>query len=221
MDASDDITASLLTTEVNGEPPSDDDIVSILRTWTAGHGTIAAAIGILTLYLAEHPDTQERLRAEPSLLPVAIEEILRIDDPLVANRRTTTRDAEIEGRTIPAGEHLSLMWIAANRDHEAFDHPYTVRFDRDPNAGLLLGAGIHKCLGAPLARLEMRIATEELLARTSSIALAGHEPVRRGRYPTNGLLAADHTLHLGARRPQPVTPRRACQARPPLRVLGP
>ena len=187
VDESEDITTGLLATEVNRERLSDDDIVSILRTWTAGHGTIAAALGILILHLAEHPDIQEHLRGEPSLLPAAIEEILRIDDPLVANHRTATHDVEIEGRAIPAGEHLSLMWIAANRDHQAFDDPDTVRFDRDPNRGLVFGADIHKCLGAPLARLEMRIAMEELLARTSGIALAGHEPVRRASYPTNGL----------------------------------
>lgn len=189
VDAGDDISLGLLRTEVNGERLSDDDIVSILRTWTAGQGTIAAALGILTLYLVEHADVQERLRGEPSLLPAAIEEILRSDDPLVANRRTTTRDVEIGGRTIPAGEHLSLMWIAANRDHRAFDDPDTVHLDRDPSANVVFGAGIHQCQGAPLARLEMRLAMEELLARTSGIASVSHQPPERVVYPSNGLLA--------------------------------
>jgi hypothetical protein len=184
-DESDDITTGLLATEVNGEPLSDDDIVSILRTWTAGHGTIAAALGILTLHLAEHSEIQEHLRTDPSLLPVTIEEILRIDGPLVANGRTTTRDVEIEGQSIPAQKHLSLMWMSANRDRQAFDNPDTVGFDRDPNAALVFAAGIHKCLGAPLARLEMRIAMEELLARTSSISINGHESVKRVPYSSN------------------------------------
>lgn len=188
VDASDDLTARLMATKVEGAPLSDEDIVSLLRNWTAGQGTVAAALGILVLYLAQHPDEQRRLRREPALLPTAIDEILRADGPLVANRRTTTRDVEIEGRTIGAGEKLSLMWIAANRDGRVFDDPDTVRFDRDPGANLVFGAGIHDCLGAPLARLEMRVASEELLARTTAIELGSAEPPRRAVYPSNGLL---------------------------------
>ena len=186
--ASDDVTASLMVTEIEGETLSDEEIVSIVRNWTAGHGTVAAALGILVLYLAEHPDAQQRLRGEPALLPAAIDEILRADGPLAANRRTATRDVEIEDRQIGAGEKLSLIWIAANRDGRAIDDPDAVRFDRDPDANLVFGAGIHDCLGAPLARLAMRVAMEELLARTTTIELSGTEPPRRAVYPSNGLL---------------------------------
>lgn len=192
-----DITARLMMTEVAGEPLSDDDIVSVLRNWTAGHGTVAAALGILVLYLAEQQDVQQQLRGEPALLPAAIDEILRADGPLVANRRTTTREVEIGGRTIGAGEKLSLIWIAANRDGRVFDDPDAVRFHHDHKANirdrggdnLVFGAGIHDCLGAPLARLEMRVAMEELLNRTSRIELAGTQPPSRGVYPSNGLEA--------------------------------
>jgi len=186
---SDDVTSRLMVTEVEGESLSDDDIISLLRNWTAGHGTVAAAIGLLVLYLAEHVDAQQHLRSEPALLPGAIEEILRVDGPLVANRRTTTRDVEIGGRTIGAGETLSLIWIAANRDGRSFDDPDAVRFDRDSGANLLFGAGIHDCLGAPLARLEMRVALEELLARTSRIEVVNTEAPSRFVYPSNGLQA--------------------------------
>lgn len=188
VDANDDLTARLMATKVEGAPLSDEEIVSLLRNWTAGQGTVAAALGILVLYLAEHPDEQRRLRREPALLPAAIDEVLRADGPLVANRRTTTHDVEIEGRTIGAGGKLSLMWIAANRDGRVFDDPDAVRFDRDPSANLVFGAGIHDCLGAPLARLEMRVAIEELLARTATIELGSAEPPRRAVYPSNGLL---------------------------------
>ncbi len=140
-------------------------------------------------HLAGHADTQQRLRREPTLLPAAIDEILRADGPLVANRRTTTRDVVIEGRKIGAGEKLSLNWIAANRDGRAFDDPDAVRFDRDPGDTLVFGAGIHYCLGAPLARLELRVAMEELLARTTTIELGATEPPRREVYPSNGFRA--------------------------------
>lgn len=188
-DASDDIFTGLMVTAVEGAALSDEEIVSLLRNWTAGHGTVAAAIGSLVFHLAGHADTQQRLRREPALLPAAIDEILRADGPLVANRRTTTRDVTIEGRKIGAGEKLSLNWIAANRDGRAFNEPDTVRFDRVPRDNLVFGAGIHYCLDAPLARLERRVAMEELLARTTTIEIGVTEPPRREVYPSNGFRA--------------------------------
>jgi len=183
-----DATDALLRTDVDGVRFDDDQIVSILRNWTAGQGTVAAGLGILVLHLAKEPELQDRLRSDPSLIPVAIEEILRVDDPLVANRRTTTREVEIQGRTIPKGETLTLMWIAANRDPRTFDDPNAVKIERISGAGLVWGQGAHLCLGAPLARLEMRVALEELLSRTKRIELAGDAP-RRAVYPSNGLAA--------------------------------
>lgn len=182
----DDLTTSLVMTTVEGEPLTDEEIVSLIRNWTAGHGTVASALGIVVHYLAEHPDMQQQLRDEPSLLSSAIDEILRTDGPLVANHRTATRDVEIGGRNINVGEKLSLMWIAANRDERAFDDPEDVRIDRDPGANLLFGAGIHICMGAPLARLEMRVAMEELLHLTTAFDLSTVEPASRQVYPANG-----------------------------------
>lgn len=181
-----DVTTSIMGITVGGAALSDEDIVSVLRNWTAGQGTVAASIGILVYYLARHTDMQERLRSEPALLPAAIDEILRADGPLVANRRSTMRVAEIEGRKIDAGENLSLNWISANRDPRTFDDPDAVRLDRNPADNLLFGAGIHYCLGAPLARLEMRVAMEELLARTTTIELGAADLPRRHIYPSNG-----------------------------------
>lgn len=181
-----DITTRLMGGKVGDAPLSDKDIVSILRNWIAGHGTVAAALGIVVSYLAEHPETQQRLRREPTLLPAAIEEILRTDGPLVDNRRTTTRNVTIAGQEIGAGERLTLIWIAANRDERAFDEPTAVRFDRDQEKNLLFGAGVHYCQGAPLARLELRVALEELLARTTAIEPGTTAPPQRDRYPSNG-----------------------------------
>lgn len=183
-----DVTDALLAADVDGQRLDDDRIVSILRTWIAGQGTVAAGLSLVVVHLAEQPDLQERLRIDPSLIPAAIEEILRADDPLVANRRTTTREVEVQGRTIPQGANLTLMWIAANRDPRAFDDPDSIRLDRDTGANMVWGQGIHLCMGAPMARLEMRVALEALLSRTSRFELAGEAP-RRTVYPSNGLAA--------------------------------
>jgi cytochrome P450 len=140
------------------------------------------------MHLAQQPELQARLRSDSSLIPAAIEEILRVDGPLVANRRSTTREVEIQGRTIPKGEYLALMWIAANRDPRAFNDPDTVDIERSTDASLVWGQGVHFCLGASLARLEMRVALEELLSRSERIELATGAP-HRAVYPSNGLAA--------------------------------
>jgi cytochrome P450 len=95
---------------------------------------------------------------------------------------------EIGGRTIPEAASLTLMWIAANRDPRAFEDPDSIELRRGIDAGLVWGQGIHLCLGAPLARLEMRVALEELLAHTQRFELVGEAP-RRTAYPSNGLAA--------------------------------
>lgn len=182
-----DATDTLLSIEVDGVLLEDDQIVSILRNWTAGHGTVASGLGILVLHLAQETDLQDRLRSDPSLIPAAIEEILRVDGPLVANPRTTTREVKIQGRSIPKGERLTLMWIAANRDPRAFDESNVVKIERNTGDGLVWGKGIHLCQGAPLARLEMRIAIEELLSRTKCFEFAGDDVPHRTVYPSNGL----------------------------------
>lgn len=124
---SEDVIDGLMKIRVNGVPLTDEDITSILRNWTVGElGSLAASVGILVQHLGFDADLQARLRAEPSLLSAAIDEILRISGPLVLNRRVTTRDAEIGGRYIKAGEQLSLMWIAANRDEQVLDRKSVV-----------------------------------------------------------------------------------------------
>jgi cytochrome P450 len=180
-----DVTANLMSREVNGARLADEDIVSILRNWTAGQGTVASGIGNIIHFLAQDDKLQAQLRSNPGLLPAAIDEILRVDGPLVMNRRTATRDVEIGGRPIGAGERLTLIWIAANRDERCFDDPESVRLDRDESNNLVFGHGIHDCVGAPLARLELRVAVEELLARTRLIELAEDNPPR-AVYPGNG-----------------------------------
>ncbi|MFL9868458.1 cytochrome P450 [Paraburkholderia fungorum] len=186
-DAPDDITTGLLRDRIEDRLLNDDEIVSVLRNWTVGElGTIAACVGILAHYLAEHPDVQRQLREQPSLLSTAIDEILRIRAPLIANRRISTRPVEIGGREVPAGQRITLIWASANRDETVFGDPDEFRLGRDPASNLLYGAGIHACPGAPLARLELRICMEELLARTNWIALVPGGPVAKAMYPAAG-----------------------------------
>lgn len=190
-----DVTTELMTAEVHDQPLTEDDIISLLRNWTAGQGTVSAGIGLVVLRLVQDHALQATLRGTPDTISNAIDEMLRVDGPLVANRRTTTRAVEIGGRTIESGEKLTLMWIAADRDGRVFDDPDSVRLGRDQAQSLLFGAGIHDCLGAPLARLEMRVAVEELLARARSVELGPREALRRAVYPSNGLQALPVLLH--------------------------
>jgi len=181
----DDVTAALMHEKVWRRPLSSVEIASILRNWTVGEvGTISAAVGILVHYVVQRAEMQKQLRAQPSLLPAAIDEILRIHGPLAANRRITTRPVEIGGRKIDAGERISLIWISANRDRWVFEQPDSFRLDRDPAKNLLYGAGIHACPGAPLARMELRVVMEELLKHITWIELLP------GRSPTNAVYPA-------------------------------
>jgi cytochrome P450 len=184
----DDVTGRLIQTEVDGHRWNDEDIIDTLRNWIAGHGTVVAAIGIVIAHLAEDQNLQRRLRKQRNLIPAAIDEIPRVDGPLVANTRTTTREVTIGGREISEGKRVFLMWIAANHDPEVFEAPEKICLGRDQNPNLLYGAGIHYCLGAPLARLELRVAVQTLLEHTSGITLAADAPLRRETYPGNGFI---------------------------------
>jgi cytochrome P450 len=182
-----DLTAALMHEKVSGRPLSNEELASILRNWTVGEiGTISAAVGILAHYVAAHQDVQRKLRAEPALLAAAIEEILRSHGPLVSNRRIATSPVEIGGRKIAAGERVTLMWVSANRDERVFDDPDAIQFDRDQRRNLLWGAGIHVCPGMPLAQLEMRLFMEELLARTTQIAMPPGAKPTLAVYPGSG-----------------------------------
>ncbi|HLS80179.1 MAG TPA: cytochrome P450 [Steroidobacter sp.] len=184
---SDDVTSSLLQQRVCNRPLEDEEIVSILRNWTVGElTTISASVGILVYYLAEHTSVQDQLRQKPALLPAAIDEILRIHPPLIANRRKATQAVNIGGRSIAANERLTLMWASANRDESVFGDPDEFRLDRDPADNLLYGAGIHVCPGAPLARLELRVLLEELLRRTARILPQADGAPIRAIYPASG-----------------------------------
>jgi cytochrome P450 len=134
---------------------------------------LTLSIASAVKHLADHPGLQEQLRRDPGRIPDAVEEFLRLYPPNRAFARTPSRDVEIGGRKIKKDEPIAMLWISANRDADTFAEPDEFNLDRRPNPHLSFGHGTHKCLGAPLARLEMRVALEELLARTKNIALDG------------------------------------------------
>ena len=176
----DDLVSVLMNGIVDGEQLSELEFDSFfLLLAVAGNETTRNLISGGMLALIENPAERARLLADPSLLPSAVEEMLRYVSPVMHFRRTATRDTEIRGQKIREGEKVTVWYISANRDEEVF--PHANRFDagRAPNNHLAFGIGEHFCLGSNLARLEIRIMFEQLLRRMPDIELAG--PVARLR----------------------------------------
>lgn len=168
----DDLTSKLVAAEVDGQRLDDEEIVGFVGLLLlAGHVTTTALLGNAVLCLDEHPEAAAALRADPSGLRTAIEEVLRYRTPLAPIMRRTARQVEVGGHTIPGGR-MVLAWLAsANRDERQFLVPDRFDIRREPNAHLSFGHGIHFCLGAPLARLEARTALEIMLSRWSELSV--------------------------------------------------
>ncbi|MBY0399400.1 cytochrome P450 [Myxococcota bacterium] len=149
----------------------------------AGNETTRNAISRGFLALAAHPGERERLRADPALLPLAADEILRWSTPVRVLRRTLLRDTVLRGQRLRAGDSALLLYCSANRDEEVFDDPYSFRVDRRPNEHLAFGIGPHYCLGANLARLEIQIVIGRLLERLPELRPVPGAAVREGRNP--------------------------------------
>jgi cytochrome P450 len=172
-----DYLSWLVTQHIGDRPVSDEELIGILASLAiAGHETTMNSAANLLLHLARTPTDQARLRAEPDLIPLAVEEGLRCWSATVNFARTLTRPVTIDGVTIPAGERVLLVYQAANRDPEEFDDPETFRLDRKPNHHLAFGQGIHFCLGAQLGRAELRILLEELVHNAPPFTLTGDAP---------------------------------------------
>jgi len=139
----------------------------------AGNETTRNAISGGTLALIEHPDQRDLLRANLELLPSAVEEILRWVTPVIHFRRTATADTELRGQTIHEGDKVVMWYPSANRDEEVFEEPGRFDIRRAPNQHLAFGEGEHFCLGAWLARLELRVLFEELIQRMPEVRLDG------------------------------------------------
>jgi cytochrome P450 len=162
----DDAISDLVAYEKNGVRFSDKELHGLVKMLLFGglDTTMAAASNVL-LYLSEHPELRQRLIDDPGLIPKAVDEFLRFEAPVHAFSRNVMKDTEIGGQTIRAGERVYMLWASANRDPDQFENPDEVDFERKPNRHLTFGIGAHRCLGAQLARMELRIMLEEVLRR--------------------------------------------------------
>jgi len=172
-----DIITTLVSADMDGDKLSELDFNSFfLLLAVAGNETTRTATSQGTRVLAEHPAQRERLLRNPSLLPSAVEEIVRYTAPVMYFRRTATQDTELHGQTIRAGDKITMWYPSVNRDEAVFPNPDAFDVGRSPNDHLGFGIGEHFCLGASLARLELNIIFEELMRRLPDIELDG--PVR-------------------------------------------
>jgi cytochrome P450 len=170
-----DLLSILAVAEVDGHMLTDEDLLNFsFLLLVAGNETTRNLITLGTLALLDHPDQFAMLRADPSLLPGAVEEMLRFTTPVTHMARQATRDVEIRGQQIKAGDTVVMLYGSANRDEEIFgDSSETFDITRSPNPHIAFGAGEHACLGAQLARLEARVMFEVLLSTFPSIELVG------------------------------------------------
>jgi cytochrome P450 len=169
-----DLASAIANARVDGEPLSDIDTVSYyLIVATAGHDTTSATISGGLLALIENPDQHRRLRDDLDLMPLATEEMIRWVTPVKAFMRTAAEDTTVHGVPIAAGESVLLSYVSANRDEDIFDDPFRFDVGRDPNKHLSFGYGVHFCLGAALARMEVNSFFTELLPRLKTIELTG------------------------------------------------
>jgi cytochrome P450 len=183
----DDLVSRLVHAEVDGERLNDTEYSNFFELFIfAGNETTRTGISQGTLALMEHPDEFDRLEADPSLMPTAVDEILRYGTPIIYFRRTATRPTEIRGVPIEAGDRVALWYVAANFDEEVFEEPSRFDIGRHPNPHVTFGrGGPHFCLGSFLAHLEIRILLEEILARDVRFELTG-PPVRLSSNFING-----------------------------------
>ncbi len=179
-DPDDSILSALVAAEEEGDRLSSDELVGMAELLlVAGFETTVNLIGNGTVALLAERANWERLGAEPALIPTAVEEMLRYDSPVQMTSRIATEDVDVDGVTIPKGEPVILAIGGANRDPDLFDQPDRLRIDRqNASQHLSFSLGIHHCLGATLARLEARIAFEELTRRYPGLEMAG-SPARR------------------------------------------
>ena len=197
----DDLLTRLVEAEVDGQHLTHDEILGFFQLLVVGgQETTANLINNAILCLLENPDQLALLRQRMDLLPSAIEEVLRHRSPLQWLMRTPRHDVEMQGRVIPAKKLVLAMIGSANRDPKQFENPARFDITRHPNPHLAFGNGIHFCLGAPLSRMEARIALSDVLGRLDGLELAGAEPWEpRKALPVHGPARLPVRFRPGAR----------------------
>jgi cytochrome P450 len=175
-----DLVDAILSADVDGRPITDIEIYGLIQLLILGGlDTTAGALGNFMLRFIREPEIPTLLRNCPDLIPEALEELLRLDGPFVFIGRTVTEDTEIDEQSIKKGERVLISWASANRDEAEFSDPEKFDLSRKSNRHLAFGAGPHRCAGSNFARMNLRIALEELLSRLDNIQLQeGAEPIQ-------------------------------------------
>lgn len=186
----DDLISALVAVDNAGDTLTQHELLEMLRLiLIAGNETTTNLIGNGMLALLRHPQQMQRLRDQPDLITSAVEELLRYDPPVQINARSATQDMTLHGRAIRKGQGMILLLASANHDAAVFNHPETLDITRQASAHIAFGRGIHYCLGAPLARLETRIAIGMLLERFATLERLTDHPTFRDNVVLRGLTA--------------------------------
>jgi cytochrome P450 len=173
--------------DAEGDRLTEDELVTTcILLLNAGHEATVNVTGNGMLALLRHPSELARLRDDPALLPTAIEELMRFDSPLQLFERTAIEDVSIGGVTVSTGQKIAALLGSANHDPAVFADPSALDVGRTDNPHVSFGAGVHFCIGAPLARVELQAAFGALIGHTSSLELGG-EPIRRPEFVIRGL----------------------------------
>jgi cytochrome P450 len=193
--SSDDIITRFLNAEIDGERLSREDILDILFLFLiAGLDTVSDSLTCFFAFLATHPDHRREIVENPSVIPSAVEELLRWESPVpLGVPRVATQDTELpNGAQVTAGTAIAINYGAANVCPHTFDDPFDVRFDRENNPHIAFGGGVHRCLGSHLARRELRITLREWHRRIPEYRIKpGHEKLE---YPPGLRHVKDLTL---------------------------
>jgi hypothetical protein len=186
----DDVASVIANGEIDGAPiPEREALSYCIITATAGHDTTSSSAAGGFWELAKAPAELAKLKADPALIPLFVEEAIRWTTPVKHFMRTAAEDCTLAGRTIRKGEGLALFYLSGNRDEAVFDAPDRFRADRSPNPHIAFGHGVHLCLGMHLARLELKILFEELLPLIATVEPAGEAKLSVANF-VNGLKTA-------------------------------
>lgn len=167
-----DVIDAVLSADIGGRPITEDEVIGTVQVLILGGlETTASALGLMFHRFCLQPEIPALLRRRPELIPAAAEELLRIDTPFLAVARTVMRDGAIGDKRVKRGDKVLVYWASANRDDAEFVNPHEVDLDRERNRHLSFGAGPHRCAGSNVARLNLRVALEELLGRLDDIRL--------------------------------------------------
>jgi cytochrome P450 len=187
----DDLIGRFMTFEVDGHKLTDDDVINIMHLFTiAGLDTVTSSLSCLFAWFATHPEDRRSVVGDPTRLPTAIEELMRFESPVLSGGvRWATEDTDVNGVPVKQGDMVYLCWGSANLDPAAFEHPLDVDVDRTANRHIAFAAGIHRCLGSHLARLELRAAIGQFHRRIPDYWVGDGDEIR---YEFNGVREAVH-----------------------------